>query len=120
MSPGSASPPSALALLASVVGAFAGWVVGCVGHYLGLLCRTAGDWPAADEYFAAAARTHERIDAPIWLARTRLEWARTLLSADRPAPAERAGDLLGRALATARELGLVNLERQAGEVLALG
>ena len=53
-----------------------GAATGSVAFHLGLLCATAEDWPEAESYFAAAAATHERIEAPSWLARTHPEWAR--------------------------------------------
>ena len=102
-----------------VVVAFAGWVAGSVALYLGLLCTTIGDWSEADRaHFATAAATHQRIGAPTWLARTRLEWARMLLTRAEPGDGERANELLGQALTTARELGLVNIERGAVELLS--
>lgn len=58
----------------------------------------------AETWFAAAAATHERLGAPHWLARTRLERARMLLARGAAGDAERARELLGQALATAREL----------------
>jgi hypothetical protein len=101
-----------------VVGAFAGWVSGSVAFYLGLLSTTIHDWLAAEGYFAAAAATHERIGAPTWLARTRLEWGRMLhIRGDRK-DAERAHDLLSQALATARGLNLAGIERRAVELLS--
>jgi hypothetical protein len=101
-----------------VVGAFAGWVTGPVAFFLGPLCATVTDWPAAEAYFAAAAATHERIGAPSWLARTRVEWARMLLARGDPGDAERADDLVRQALAVARELGLLNIERGAAGLLS--
>jgi hypothetical protein len=101
-----------------VVGAFGGWLLGSVAFYLGLLARTIGDWPEAEAYFAAAAATHERMGAPAWLARTRLEWARMLLTRGEPGDGERAHDLLSQALAPARELGLASIERDAVSLLS--
>jgi class 3 adenylate cyclase len=101
-----------------VVASFGGWVSGSVAFYLGLLAATIGDWPAAEAHFAAAAGTHERIGAPSWLARTRLEWARMLLVRAEPGDGELAHDLLRQALGTARELGLANIERGAIELLS--
>ncbi len=100
------------------VGAFAGGIIGSVSFYLGLLCTTIGDWPAAEQYFAAAAATHERVGAPAWLASTRLEWARMLLARAEPNDSDRADELLHQALATARELGLAKIERDVVELLA--
>ena len=96
----------------------AGIVAGAVVHYLGLLATIIGDFDEADVHFATAAATHEAISAPAWLARTRLEWARMLLIRRQPGDAERALDLLGQALETARELGLATIEREAANLLA--
>jgi hypothetical protein len=94
-----------------------GGPLGAVAYYLALLATTFGDVDEAERHFAAAAMTHERIGAPIWLARTRLEWARMLHGRLRPGDAERARDLLGQALSTARERGLANIERRAVRLL---
>ena len=99
-----------------IAAAFAGWISGPVTYHLGLLATTTGEWGEAESYFAAAAATQERIAAPTWLARTRLEWARMLLARAEPNDADRAHDLLRQALATARERGLTKLE---GEAVAL-
>ena len=101
-----------------VVIAFAGGVTGTVAFYLGLLCTTAGDWPAAEEYFGAAATTHQRIQAPAWLARTHLEWARMLQARGQPGDADRADRLLLQALSLARERGLPGVECDAGRLLS--
>jgi tetratricopeptide (TPR) repeat protein len=96
----------------------AGTVNGSIGHYLGLLACTLRDFDEADRRFAAAAAVHSRICAPCLLARTRLEWARMLLARRDPGDGERASELLGQALATARELGLATVERRAVALLA--
>jgi DNA-binding SARP family transcriptional activator/class 3 adenylate cyclase len=99
------------------VGGFAGAVLGSVAHYLGLLSSIVGDWPAADGYFAQAARTYERAGAPIWLARTRVEWARMLLDRNEPGDDKRADELLSQALATAADVELPTIERDARSLL---
>jgi class 3 adenylate cyclase/tetratricopeptide (TPR) repeat protein len=96
-------------------GAFV-WV-GAKAHYLALLATTLGDFDEAERRFADAATTHERIGAPHWLARTRLEWARMLLRRDRPGDTQRAQDLLAQALTIARERSLANIERRAVQLL---
>lgn len=88
-----------------------------VAHSLGLLATTLGRFDEAEAHFAAAEVVHQSIGAPTWLARTRLEWARMLLARRQPGDAERARDSLGQALATARQLGLGNVERRAVELL---
>ena len=91
--------------------------VGAKAHYLALLATTLGDFDEAERCFTDAATTHERIGAPHWLARTRLEWARMLLRRDRPGDTQRAQDLLGQTLTIARERGLANIERRAVQLL---
>jgi hypothetical protein len=58
------------------------------------------------------------MDAPGWLALTRLEWARMLLARSESTDVARARDLLGQARAAASELGLTRIEQQAAELLA--
>jgi hypothetical protein len=89
-----------------------------VAHYLGVLAATFGDFDEAQRRFAVAAATHERIGAPAWLARTRVEWARMLLTRAEPGDTEQAHGLLAQALATARDRGLTNIERRAGELVS--
>ena len=96
-------------------------ITGCVSHYLGLLTTTLERYDEANQRFAAAEATHERVNAPAWVARTRMEWAAMLLGrADgaTAADAERARDLLGKALTTARQLALPNVERRIVQLLA--
>ena len=63
-----------------------------------------GDLDEAERRFGEAAGTHERIGAPTWLARTRVEWARMLLTRAKPGYTEQAHDLLHRALHADRGL----------------
>lgn len=100
-----------------VVIAQGGAVSGSVAYYLGLLAATARDWNDAAAHFAAAAALYERIGAPVFLARTELEWGRMLQSRNAPGDDKQADELLGRALATARRLGLAGIEREATTLL---
>jgi hypothetical protein len=90
---------------------------GAVTHYLGILDVTLGRFDDAGVRFAAAATTHERLGTPCSLARTRLEWARMLLTRRQPGDPERARELLGQSLTTARELGMATVERRAVSLL---
>jgi tetratricopeptide (TPR) repeat protein len=94
-----------------------GMASGAMDHYVGLLAATLGRFDEAAGHFAAAAAIHEGVGAPGWLARTRLEWARLLLTRRHPGDADTARDLLGQALATARELGLGGIERHAAALV---
>ena len=90
---------------------------GAKTHYLAVLATTLADFDEAERRFAEAATTHERIGAPHWLARTRLEWARMLFRRGRPGDPERARELLDLVLTVARERGLANIERRAVQLL---
>jgi hypothetical protein len=107
-----------LAPFSKNVAACAHMVLGSVAHHLGMLATAVGDFESAEVSFAAAEATHERIGAPAWLARTRIEWAR--MHRDRAGPGDdrRSQALLGIALESARTLGLVGVERQAVALLA--
>jgi tetratricopeptide (TPR) repeat protein len=91
---------------------------GAVSYHLGLLATTLGRHDEADAHFDAAHATHTRMGAPTLLARTRLEWARMLLTRRATGDAERARELLGQALTTARELGLSSVERRGAALLS--
>jgi hypothetical protein len=67
--------------------------IGAVGHYLALLQAMLGDLDGADAKFAAAERAYEMLGARSWLARCRLDWARSLAERD---DAEVMGALLDR------------------------
>ncbi len=86
---------------------------GAGSHYLGRLAGTLNGFQEAEAHFIAAVAAHQRMGAPTWLARTRLEWARMLLTRRGPGDTERARELLGQALAAARQLGLGGIEGQA-------
>jgi tetratricopeptide (TPR) repeat protein len=93
------------------------FTLGAIDHHLGELAATLSCFDHAETHFAAAEAFHDRIGAPSWLARSRLEWARMLLARCLPGDVERARRLLGQAVATAQELGLGNVERQAVALL---
>ena len=103
---------------ADQVVATAGVPCGAGAHYLGRLATTVDRFDEAAAQFADAAAIHERIGAPTWLARTRLEWARMLLRRGGPGDTEHAQGLLAQALSTARELGLTNVEQAAVALLS--
>jgi tetratricopeptide (TPR) repeat protein len=91
--------------------------LGPVAYDLGLLATTLGRYADADAHFAEAVETDIRMRLRGMLAQSYLEWSRMLLTRREPGDAERARELLGHAVVTARELGLANIERQAGSFL---
>ena len=89
---------------------------GPVSYYLARTAWAIGDVEAADNFFAEAAATNDRIGAASWLARTRLQWARHLLDAGRPTDATRAASLLEQASAAASALGMAKVLADAEEL----
>lgn len=89
--------------------------LGSVDHFLGMLETELGRWDDAQRHFQAAELTHLRMAALPCLAQTRLQWARMLLGSR--GDAQQARELLRHSLATARELGLLNVERRAAALL---
>ena len=87
-----------------------------MSHYLGMLAATTGDGEAADSWFEAAAALHRRIDAPGLLARTQLEWGRSLLA--RGGRTGQAADLLEAARDAATRLGMSTVARRAADLLS--
>ncbi len=97
---------------------FSGSVVtGSVARVLAVLAARLGRWKKADELFAQAAASNERLGAPVFMARTQVDWARVLLDHD-PGQASRASALLNDALSISQELGMGPVERRARQQLA--
>ncbi|HEY3019989.1 MAG TPA: protein kinase [Solirubrobacteraceae bacterium] len=87
-----------------------GWAcLGSADRPLGLLASTIGLWDEAQAHFEAALDLNARLGARPWLARTELAYARMLLGRRHAGDTERAQDVLRRALATAKDLGMTTL-----------
>src|SRR5207248_5612416 len=84
-----------------------------VDETLGTLAATLGRFDIAEQHFAAAAALCERMQAPIWLAHTKLAWARMLDRRGRDIDLERAQDIARQALVMANELGVSRIAEQA-------
>src|SRR5215831_14013834 len=80
--------------------------LGSAAFYLGLLAAVRSRWAEAAGHFQAAIAAHDRLGARSFLARTRYEYARTLLSRGQTADRSRALRLLDQALPTASTLGM--------------
>jgi DNA-binding SARP family transcriptional activator len=91
--------------------------IGSVSYYLGLLALCMDALDDALGHFAAAAAIDQRVGAPTWLARTRIGWARALLTRRGPGDAEQADHLLQQALDDARRLGLAGVVGRAAALL---
>jgi hypothetical protein len=96
----------------------------CIGNVTGhsieldlaTLAARVGRRDDAERHFAAADAAHVRVDAPVWLARTRLEWGRFLLAGGREG--DRARALLTDARDLATRVGAADVRAAAEELLA--
>jgi class 3 adenylate cyclase/tetratricopeptide (TPR) repeat protein len=82
---------------------------------LGTLARALERYEQAENHFAAAAQIEERLGAPLFLARTRTAWARTLIARGHPEDLERAEQMLEQADEVAGRLGAQGLTREVSE-----
>ena len=104
--------------LAMAVPAATLWLLtvnGSVERILGVLAATLERWELADRHFAAASEVHERIAAPLFLARTWMNWGRALTSRG---DEERGRDRLERAAELARRHDGAAIERETAGLLA--
>jgi tetratricopeptide (TPR) repeat protein len=92
-------------------------VNGSVARYLGLLAAALGRLDAAETHFNEALRAHERIQAPYWIATTRLEKAQMLLERAQPNDQQQARLALQDALGVARLMGFASIARRAADLL---
>lgn len=86
----------------------------CTAHYLGMLAAAMGRSDEAEQRFAVAAAHHERVRAPLFLAETRIEWARAVADAGRRAQAR---TLAEQALAAGVEHRAYGVECEARALL---
>jgi class 3 adenylate cyclase len=88
---------------------------GSIARHLGNLAALLGRHELAERHLQRAAEVHERVGAPIWLARTRLDLARLKLARD--GGDQETASLAEQALATAKDLGCGEIERAATALL---
>jgi DNA-binding CsgD family transcriptional regulator len=82
---------------------------GSADRFLGMLAVIRQQWDSADRHFGAAIAMDQRTGGRPWLAHDQYQYAQFWMQRKQP---ERAIPLLEAALATARELGMVTLERR--------
>jgi tetratricopeptide (TPR) repeat protein len=87
--------------------------LGSASRLLGLLAMTLSLYEDAARHFENALNMNARIRAPLWIARTQLDYARMLLLRDWLGDTAKAVELLTKALTTAEELGVTALTERA-------
>ena len=93
---------------------------GSVARHVGVLNRVLGRHDVAVAHLERAAELHERIGAPVWLARTRLDLGQALLERARGSDADRARRLLEQALTGAERFGCASVARRSAALLRSG
>jgi tetratricopeptide (TPR) repeat protein len=93
-----------------------GMCIGAVSHWLGLSSATLKRWDDAISYFENAIETNARIGARPWLAQSQHEFARMLIERNESGDKENARDLLSKATAIYRELGMPTFLDEAEEL----
>ncbi len=91
---------------------------GAVAWHLGNLASLEGWWEEAQRHFEAALELHRRLESRPLLAHSRRDYAAMLLARGARNDRARARDLLERALATYRQLGMERHAARAEELLA--
>ena len=96
----------------AVVAPLATMCCGAAARYLGMLAGVLADWKAADAHFERALAFDESLQAWLWHARTRYEYAVVLLKRKRQQDRDHATELLASAGATAERFGMTALRQQ--------
>ncbi|HUP18305.1 MAG TPA: AAA family ATPase [Acidimicrobiia bacterium] len=91
--------------------------LGALDRYLGLLAQLLGRTDDAEHHLEDAIAMNQRMGARPWVAHCQRDLAGLLLSRDGPGDRDKAMGLLGEALMTAEELGMVVLEAKIGPLL---
>jgi class 3 adenylate cyclase len=86
---------------------------GSVEHFRAMALCGAGDTVAARAAFEWAAAAHTRLDAPLLLAETRIEWSEMLLRTGAAEDRDLAGRLVAEALAVAERFDLRTVAERA-------
>jgi DNA-binding SARP family transcriptional activator len=91
---------------------------GSMSRYLGLLAATKQSWPDAERHFSDALEANERMGLRPWLAHTREDYGRMLLTRD--SDSSHGRDLLDQAITGYRDLGLEADALRAAELQSAG
>jgi DNA-binding CsgD family transcriptional regulator len=87
--------------------------LGAVSRFLGMLATLLGRWNDAERHFEHALALNERMGLRPFVAHTQHAWADTLVKRGDTSDIDRARELNAQALAAAREIGMVRLQRMA-------
>jgi orotidine-5'-phosphate decarboxylase len=101
----------------SMIGYSGSTVEGALAHHLGTLSGLMGRVEESETYFAEALQLHERLRAPFFIARTRLEWGRMLLQPSSVQNLTRAEEHIRQAQGIAHEHGYDGIATSAAALM---
>jgi tetratricopeptide (TPR) repeat protein len=104
-----------LAPFAGQVASGGAQLYGPIAWQLGKLAATLGQYPRADEHFAAAAQIDERLCGPLFLARTNAAWADALIARGLPEDLDRVESKLEQAEGAAQQAGAAHIIAKVAE-----
>ncbi len=87
--------------------------LGAVSRFLGMLATLLGRWDDAERHFEHALALNERMGLRPFVAHTQHAWADMLVKRGDVSDIDRARELNALALAAARKIGMVRLQRMA-------
>lgn len=90
---------------------------GSISRPLGILAAAMERWEDASRHFDDALKMNRKMGARPWVAWTKFDYARMLVTRNRTGDRETAADFLTQAITAARELGMVTLLQRAAPVL---
>ena len=90
-----------------------GTVEGAISRSMGRMAHVLGRHDEAESLFQAALSMNERIKAPYWMARTKLDYADLLIDRAAIGDTEKAREMIGQAFGVAQEYRYGALERRA-------
>ena len=94
-----------------------GTVEGAISRSMGRLAHLLGHHEDAESLFQAALWMNERIGAPYWIARTKLDYADLLVDRAQSDDVAKAREMAAQAMAGAHECGFGALKRRASMLL---
>jgi hypothetical protein len=93
-------------------------IYGSADHFIGMLLSLLKRWDEAEAKFESALELSERIGAITYRTQTLLWYGRMLLARGLPSDRDRANTMLQQSMATAEEIGMPIVAREAKELLA--
>jgi class 3 adenylate cyclase/tetratricopeptide (TPR) repeat protein len=94
-----------------------GPILGAFARPVGRLAHLLGHQQDAESFFRSALSINERLEAPFWIARTKLDFADLLADGAHPGDVEKAREMVGEALGVGQQYGYGGLVPRAQSLI---